>query len=215
VPREVFEREEQPLLRPAPTSRFDVPHWADAKVHPDHHVQVLKSLYSVPTKYIGRKVHVRADRSTVRIFLGSELIKAHPRVEPGKRSTDPRDYPEGTATYAMRSVDTLLARAKQRGEHVGRYAERLLGGPLPWTTMRQGYELVRLCDRYGDARVDAVCARALDFDVIDVPRVGRMLKHAIATEAGAAESGKLRALPSAPRFARGADRFSTKQEVER
>jgi hypothetical protein len=51
-------------------------------------------------------------------------------------------------------VDTLLLRAKERGEHVGLFAQRLLGGPLPWTTMRQGYELLRRCDRYGDARVD-------------------------------------------------------------
>lgn len=215
LPREVFEREEQPLLRPAPTSPFDVPHWADAKVHPDHHVQVLKALYSVPTKYIGRKVRVRADRSMVRIYLGTELVKTHVRVPAGKRSTDPSDYPEGVSAYAMRSVDALIARAKERGAHVGRYAERLLGGPLPWTTMRQGYELVRLCDRHGDARVDAVCARALDFDVIDVPRIARMLKLAITSEAEAAESGKLRALPCAPRFARGTERFTTRREGER
>lgn len=70
LPRGIFEREEQPLLRRAPESRFDVPHWANAKVHPDHHVQVLKALYSVPTKYIGRKVRVRADRGMVRSPAG-------------------------------------------------------------------------------------------------------------------------------------------------
>lgn len=219
VPRDVFERDEQPLMRAAPSERFDVPHWGDAKVHPDHHVQVLKSLYSVPTRYIGKKVRVRADRSMVRIYLGTELIKTHPRIAPGKRSTDPNDYPQGVSAYAMRSVDVLLARAKERGVHVGLYAEKLLAGPLPWTTMRQGYELVRLCDRYGDPRVDAVCARALDFDVVDVPRIARMLRLAIAGEERATEDGKLRALPSAqtpPRFARSRDLFATtKKEGER
>lgn len=217
VPRDVFERDERPLLRPAPTERFDVPHWGAAKVHPDHHVQVLKALYSVPTRYIGKTVRVRADARTVLIYLGTELIKTHPRMKPGKRSTDPNDYPQGVAAYAMRSVDTLLARAKERGTHVGAFAEKLLGGPLPWTTMRQGYELVRLCDRYGDARVDAVCGRALDFDVIDVPRISRMLKLAISGEDRASEDGKLRTLPSATpsRFARSTDRFATKREGER
>lgn len=216
VPLEVFEREEKRLLRPAPTEHFDVPHWGDAKVHPDHHVQVLKSLYSVPTRYIGKKVRVRADRHLVRIYLGTELIKTHPRVAPGKRSTDPDDYPKGTSGFAMRSVDALIARAKERGTNVGVYAEKLLGGPLPWTTMRQGYELVRLCERYGDARVDAVCRRSLDFDVIDVPRIARMLKHAIAGEERAASDGKLRSLSNAspPRFARATDRFTTRKEGE-
>jgi transposase len=216
VPREVFATEELARLRPAPSDRYDVPHWGEAKVHPDHHVQVLKSLYSVPTRYIGKEVRVRADRRTVRIYLGTELIKTHPRVAPGKRSTDPSDYPEEKAPYAMRSIDALLVRAKARGEHVGVFAERLLGGPLPWTTMRQGYELVRLCDRYGDARVDAQCKAALDFDVIDVPKIGRRLKLAIATEECAQEQGKLRLLPSAPpRFARSTEVFATKKDGAR
>jgi transposase len=213
VPREVFEREELGLLRPAPTDTYDVPHWGEAKVHPDHHIQVLKSLYSVPTRYIGKTVRVRADRRIVRIYLHSEPIKTHPRVAPGKRSTDPNDYPQHMRGYAMRSIDGLLARAKERGEHVGLFAQRLLGGPLPWTTMRQGYELVRLCDRHGDARVDALCKRALDFDVIDVPRIGRMLKRAIAGEERASEDGKLRTLPNTtPRFARSRDRFKTRKD---
>lgn len=217
MPRVAFERDERALLQPAPTERFDVPHWCDAKVHPDHHVQVLKALYSVPTRYIGKKVRVRANTRLVQIYLGTELIKTHPRVWAGKRSTDPNDYPQGVSTYAMRSVDALIARAKERGTHVGRYAERLLGGPLPWTTMRRGYELVRLCDRYGDARVDAVCARSLEFDVIDVTRIGEMLKKAIDSEVLASEDGKLRSLPGAPppRFARSTERFATKKEVDR
>jgi transposase len=215
VPREIFDGEEKPRLQSAPLERFDVPHWCDAKVHPDHHLQVLKSLYSVPTRYIGKKVRVRADSRMVRVYLGTELIKTHPRVRPGKRSTDPNDYPVGKSAYAMRSVVDLIARLKERGPSVGVYAEKLLGGPLPWTTMRNGYRLLRLCDRYGDARVDAVCKRSLDFDVIDVPRIEKMLKLAIAVEDRASEVGKLRALPTAPRFARSADRFTTKKDGER
>lgn len=85
VPRDVFERQERGVMKPAPTTPFDVPHWSDATVHPDHHVQVLRSLYSVPTRYIGKLVRVRADSSIVRIYLGTELVKVHARVAPGNR----------------------------------------------------------------------------------------------------------------------------------
>lgn len=34
-------------------------------------------------------------------------------------------------------------------------------GPSRVTRMRQAYGLLRLCERYGDARVDALCARAI------------------------------------------------------
>lgn len=45
--------------------------------------------------------------------------------------------------------------------------------------MRQAYALVRLCDTYGDGRVEALCQSALAFEVVDVTRLGRMLKAAL------------------------------------
>ena len=196
-------------MLPPPSAPFDVPTWTDAKVHPDHHVQVARALYSVPTRFIGRTVRVRADRSTVRIFLATELVKVHPRVAQGKRSTDPSDYPAEKADYALRSVDALLARARVRGIHVGLYAEKLLGGPLPWTRMRQAYALVRLCDTYGNGRVEAVCQSALAFGVVDVSRIGRMLKSAAVPGTPEARDGKLVSLYS-PRFARSTEHFGTR-----
>jgi hypothetical protein len=38
----------------------------------------------------------------------------------------------------------LIAKSKEKGVHIGLYAERLLGGALPWTKMRQAYALLGL-----------------------------------------------------------------------
>jgi len=209
VPREVYEAEEKPCMLAAPTQPFDVPAWTRAKVHPDHHVQVARALYSVPTAYLGQRLDVRVDRSSVRIYRGSELVKMHVRVAPGKRSTDARDYPEGKADYAMRSVDRIREQARQRGAHVGEFVAKLVDGPLPWTRMRQAYALVRLCDRYGDARVDALCMRAMAFEVLDVGRIERMLKAAMKVESDGARDGRVIPLPLG-RFARDPSSFATR-----
>jgi transposase len=209
VPREVYEREEKPCMQAAPTTPFDVPTWTTAKVHPDHHVQVARALYSVPTRYLGQRVEVRVDRASVRLYHGVELVKVHRRVEPGRRSTDPNDYPTGKADYALRSVDRIRARASAQGEHVATFVTKLIAGPLPWTKMRAAYGLLRLCERYGAARVDALCERALAFDVLDVRRIEGMLKTAQKTETESAERGKLVVLPGG-RFARDAASFATR-----
>jgi hypothetical protein len=211
VVREHYEREEKASMLPAPTERFDVPLWTNAKVQPDHHIQVQRALYSVPTRYIGKTVRVRSDQVTVRIYLGGELIKAHPRQAPGGRSTDPNDYPKGKQAYATRAFSTVIEQAHKQGPHIGEYAERLLNRPLPWTMMRWGYLLLKLCDRYGPAKVDAVCERSLSFDVIDVPRIERMLKQALQVENAAETEGKLHKLPGSPRFARDAHVYSTQK----
>jgi transposase len=212
VPLEVFEAEEKALLLPPPQERFDVPTWGLAKVHPDHHLQVARSLYSVPTAYIGRQLDYRLDSKIVRFYSGAELVKLHARVAPGKRSTDPADYPRTKTAYALRSVDALVKAAQQQGPGVGAFAQRLLGGPLPWSKMRQAQALVRLCDRYGTDRVEAACQRAIAFEVFDVPRIERLLKLARACEDDGEATGKVVRLPG--RFARAPEHFTTRRPTD-
>jgi hypothetical protein len=93
--------------------------------------------------------------------------------------------------------------------HVGVYIERLLDRTLPWTKMRQAHQLLRLCQKYGADRVDALCKSALEFDVVDVPRIEGMLKSAHKVELRASEDGKLAMLPPG-RFARSTEAFATR-----
>jgi hypothetical protein len=92
---------------------------------------------------------------------------------------------------------------------VGTHTETLLAGPLPWTRMRQVYALLRLCDKYGPGRVEAICQSALAFDVVDVHRVSKMLKSAVRPGAPERVSPKLVQLPL-PRFARAPEHFQTR-----
>jgi hypothetical protein len=210
VPREVFESVEKLAMGAPPNAPFDVPMWIDkAKVHPDHHIQVAHALYSVPNRYLRKHVRVRADKTQVKIYFGTELIKVHPRKEPGGRSTDSSDYPADKAVYALRDVDTLVAKSKEKGLHIGIYAARLLGGPLPWTKMRQAYALLGLCQKYGEGRVEAICQSALAFDVVSVPRIAGMLKSAAKPMSPADTHGRVVPLPL-PRFARPVGYFETR-----
>jgi hypothetical protein len=208
VPRDVFEASERAEMMPPPETLYDVPLYVDkAKVHPDHHIQVAQALYSVPNRYLRKHVRVRADRKLVKIYFGTELIKMHERQPPGGRATDPADYPANKSVYALRDVGALRAKAKEKGVHVGIYADRLLGGPLPWTKMRQAYALLSLCEKYGDGRVEAMCQSALAFDVVNVSKVASMLKSA--AKAPHPASGKVVQLPL-PRFVRPAKEFETR-----
>lgn len=201
-------------MLPPPTEAFDVPLWTDAKVHADHHIQVQRALYSVPTRYLHQVVRVRADRALVRIYARTELVKVHPRKPPGGRSTDASDYPADKAVYALRSVDGVIERAKKRGEHIGLFAQKLLGGHLPWARMRQAYALLRLCDKYGDGRVEALCQSSLAFDVVDVHRLSRMLKNAARPNSPGASPGRVVQLPP-PRFARSSEQFETRSTADK
>jgi hypothetical protein len=146
-------------------------------VHRDHHVEVAKALYSVPGNLIGTRVEARADRHLVRLFHRGQLVKVHPRQRPGGRSTDPADLPSDKVIYAMRDLDRLRRMAADHGEAIGVYAAALLDIPLPWTKMRQVYALLGLVKKWGAARVEAACRRALDAEAVNVALIGRMLER--------------------------------------
>ena len=99
-PAEVFRADEQQALQPAPEHPYDLPHYAQPKVHRDFHIEVDRALYSVPAAFIGQRVKVRADRHLVRIYHHGVLIKTHPRKGPDGRSTDETDLPPEKAAYA-------------------------------------------------------------------------------------------------------------------
>ena len=177
-PAEHFAAVEQALLLPTPTERYDVPIFATPKVARDLHIEVARGLYSVPGELIGQRVDVRADSRLVKVFNRGQLVKTHPRVPAGSRSTDPKDYPVGRAEYALRDVASLTAKAAAAGPAVGVYAARLLDVPLPWTSMRTVYRLLGLVRSYGPEAVEAACVRALELDVVDVTKIARMLEQA-------------------------------------
>jgi hypothetical protein len=148
-PVELFNLEEKPRLGLAPTSRYDLPIYARAKVHRDHHIECGRALYSIPGDLIGAQVDVRADSQLVRVYHRAVLIKIHPRQAPGGRVTDAEDLPSEKTAYAMRDLDHLRRLAAAEGPAIGAYADALLESPLPWTKMRQVYALLGLVKRWG------------------------------------------------------------------
>lgn len=206
-PAELFAAVEAPALAPAPAARYDLPIYATAKVHRDHHIEVAKALYSVPGNLIGTRVDVRADRALVKVFSRGQLVKVHPRTAPGGRITDAADLPAERTTYALRDIEHLKRMAADHGPAVGTFAAILLDGPLPWTKMRQAYALLGLVKKWGPERVDAACARALEVEAVNVGLIGRMLERATENAAPAAATPPATVLTG--RFARDPEHFAT------
>ncbi|MGH3599010.1 MAG: IS21 family transposase [Pseudonocardiaceae bacterium] len=228
-PAEVFAAEEASLLLPAPTQAFAIPVYTTPKVAPDRHVEVARALYSVPGDLVGQRLTARADAHTVKLFRRGQLIKVHPRQEPGRRCTDPADLPTEACTYAMRDLDALARRAAGHGEHIGAYATALLDHPLPWTKMRQVYRLLGLVRRHGAGRVELACQRALEVEAVNVGLIDRMLTRGLESDTTTTATGQpsttssaadapntvSKVVPAAGRFVRDAGEFATGTHAER
>jgi len=162
-PYQVFLEEEKPSLKPLPAEPFEVPLWKECTVHPDHHVVFDRAYYSLPTRYIGKKVWVRGSQKQVRIFYHHELIKTHRRARyPGERLTDETDYPPEKLAYLMATPSYCRRKAAEYGPNTERFIHTILSDHA-MRNLRKAQGILRLAERYGHEEMERACERALSF----------------------------------------------------
>ena len=111
----------------------------------------------------------------------------------------------------MRSCTYQIEQARSLGQASHQFMKELLSGDFPWARLRQAQKLLRLAQRYGQKRIEQACQRALDFDLIDVTRVERMVLQVLAHEE---KSGPRQiSLPLSARFQRPASYFTRKEKT--
>jgi transposase len=167
-PLEVFQHVELAALRPLPAQPFEPVTWTQAKVAPDCHVQVARTLYSIPYRYqgkltIGQTLGVRLSPHTVEFYLDHDLVKTHLRAKAGQRQTDWNDYPPDKARFFQRTPEWCRTRATQLGPAVAQVVEQLLTHHQ-LHFLRQCQGIISLAEKYGAPRLNSACRRALDYD---------------------------------------------------
>jgi len=178
-PYEVFRAEEQSLLKSLPEEKFDMPLWKEAKVHPDHHIVFDKNYYSMPTRYISKKVWVRGGLQVVHIFYEGELIKTHCRsYAQGAWRTDETDYPPEKARYLLKTTEHYQQEALKHGEYVRQIVARIMAEHA-YRNLRKVQGLFRLADKYGSNALDLTCKRCIFYEDYKMSTIKKILEKQI------------------------------------
>ena len=79
--QEIFEQQEKHLLKPLPIDRYEIKQFKELTVMKTGHIQLSqdKHYYSVPYRYIGRKVKLIYSASQVSVYYNKERIAWHKR----------------------------------------------------------------------------------------------------------------------------------------
>jgi transposase len=179
-PYPAFLAEERNHLAPLPETPFERPLWKECTVHPDHHIVFDKSYYSLPTRYIGKKVWAKGTK-IVEIFLGHERIKIHSRSHtPGRWMTDQTDYPPEKLAFLMATPTWCRKKAAEFGLHT----EALITAILKEGAMRnlrKAQAILRLAEKY-TSDIEKVAERALLFGATRYKSIKAMLEKNVTTE---------------------------------
>lgn len=162
-PLTLFEKTERMLLTILPINPPEKVTWKKVSVHSDCHVTYLKCRYSVSYKLVKQSLWLRASETIVQLYREHELVAVHPRLfTPGKRSTLEEHLPPNALAYAMKDAQWCLEQAQKIGKHCEAVIHKLLSDSVV-DYLRAAQGIVSLQKKYGDARLEAACHRALVF----------------------------------------------------
>ena len=182
--RVLFEEIERAALAPLPAVPFEYAEWKTAKVHPDYHIEVDKTFYSVPHRLIGSTVQVRLTHRVVEIFHDHQRAASH--VRRSQRSghvTVNEHMPKAHQRYANTTPASLIDRAGRIGPNAAILVERMMRDrPHPEQGYRSAMGILSLAPRYGLPRLDAACERALTINAITYSSVSSILKSGLDRE---------------------------------
>jgi transposase len=173
----VFREVEQPALQPLPNQRFPNFHEAQRAVNRDGHVEVAKAYYSAPTEYFGRRVWVRWDARTVRIFnTRFEQIALHLRQEPGRFSTLGEHLAAEKINGIERGAVWLLSQVGLIGPHSKEWAQAMLSARgIAGLRVLQG--LLSLDKRHSPSDIEQACEVALSYGVFHLRTLRQLIRR--------------------------------------
>lgn len=177
----LFDAVEKKALAPPPATPFDYAEWKTAKVHPDYHVEVDKTFYSVPHRFIGRQVDIRLTHRVVEIFLNHKRIASHIRSSQRSGHITVNDHmPKSHQRYANTTPASLLNQAAKIGVNTAILVERIMRDrPHPEQGYRSAFGILSLTRRYNVSRLEAACERALVINSITYSSVAAIFKSGL------------------------------------
>jgi transposase len=182
APLYLFHETEKAYLQPLPVEPFQLLDIHLVKVHPDCHVVIRGSFYSVPFGYVGQELAAHVSENFVEIYAGQALVTTHPRsTRAGQWQTRVEDYPPAKAAYLIQTPLYCKKLAAKIGPSTQDVVEQLLAD-RPLDRLRSVQAILRLEESVGAKRLEAACARAAHFGDVRYRQIKLILNAALDRE---------------------------------
>ncbi len=161
--RSAFEALDRPALAPLPATRYEVARFKPVRVNIDYHVEIERHYYSVPHALVRQQLEARITRHTVELLHRGRRVASHAlSTQRGGYTTVPEHMPASHRAHAEWSPGRLLNWAARIGPAAAALVRHLLETkPHPEQGYRACLGLLAAARKYGDARLEAACERAL------------------------------------------------------
>jgi transposase len=165
--REQFEEIERKILLPLPVLRYEFKRHSTLTVMKNAHVCLSedKHYYSVPFKYIGRKVKILYSKKTVEICYKYERITIHERIRSPYNYTTIAEHLPSTHRFVSEwSAEKFMAWAESIDPSVKLFIEGILDKKQhPEQAYKSCIGVLSFVKKVGKERLVNACKRGLDY----------------------------------------------------
>ena len=170
------------MIRPLPPTPFEYAEFKRARVSRlDYHVEFEHHYYSVPHALVGQEVELRVTRSTVEVLYHHRRVASHARSwVRGGYTTVPEHMPASHRAHQTWTPQRLIGWAGRIGAATEQLVTHILESkPHPEQGYRACLGMLALARKYGNARLEAACARALHLDARTRKSVASILANGL------------------------------------
>jgi transposase len=179
--RQQFEEVEKAALMPLPPLRYELKKWLYATVAKNGHVglSVDKHYYSVPYRYIGKKVKLVYSRHSLEIYSGYERIALHRRTKSPYQYTTDKEHLASTHRFVAEwTPERFTAWAEDIHEDVKLYILKVLERKQhPEQAYKSCVGILGFAKKVGPERLIKACQRALGYGAYNYKTIQTILEN--------------------------------------
>lgn len=164
--RQQFEELERTVLTPLPAYRYEIKQQAMVTVMKNGYISLKadKNYYSVPYKYIGKRVKLLYTSTQIEVYFRYECIAVHPRNTRKYLYTTQQEHLASFHRFQSEwSAEWFITQAEKISMEVAEYITRLIDSrPHPEQAYKSCSGILRFV-KFGNDRLTKACRRAAGY----------------------------------------------------
>jgi transposase len=194
--RQQFDEIEKSALRPLPALKYELKKYLYATVAKNGHagLSVDKHYYSVPYRFIGKKVKLLYSRHSVEIYYNYECIAQHTRTKSSYQYTTNKEHLASTHRFVSDwTPERFISWAQGIHEDVKLYILKVLDRKQhPEQAYKSCVGILGFAKKVGNERLIKACQRALGYGAYNYKTIQRILEKELDLQDSPDDTDQLR-----------------------
>lgn len=177
----LFNQYEKSKLQALAKQKYELKEYRIATVQKMGYIylSVDKNYYSVPYRYIGKKVEVQYSTDNIEIYHNNQRVAAHLRnYRNGYYTTNKGHLASSHSFYAQWKPEYFLQQANDIGEDVYQFVSKMMAqAAYPETAYKSALGVIHLKSHYEKSRINKACRIGLENNLIRYTNIKNILDN--------------------------------------